>query len=71
MTFDPAVFDPDAVTPETQAFLQMMKAMREQMPSMENTEITELRRLMEEGGGAIPLAPTRRACRRPRGARHG
>lgn len=57
MSFDPSVFGEDAITAETRGFLAAAAAMRDQMPSMENMELAELRRLMDEGGGAFPVPP--------------
>lgn len=57
MSFDPSVFGPDAITQETRDFVAGSMAMREQMPSMDNTNLVELRRLMDEGGGAFPVPP--------------
>ncbi len=57
MTFDSSVFGEDAISQETREFVAASMAMREQMPSMENTDLVELRRLMEEGGGAFPVPP--------------
>ena len=57
MSLDPSVFSEDAITAETRGFLAAAAAMRDQMPSMENMELTELRRLMDEGGGAFPVPP--------------
>ncbi len=57
MSFDPSVFGEDAISPETRGFLEAAAAMRDQMPSMENMELAELRRLMDEGGGAFPVPP--------------
>lgn len=56
MSFDPSVFSEDAISAETRAFLEAAAAMRDQMPSMENTDLAELRRLMDEGG-AFPAPP--------------
>ena len=57
MTFDSSVFGEDAISQETREFVAASMAMREQMPSMENTDLAELRRLMDEGGGAFPVPP--------------
>ena len=57
MSLDPSVFSEDAITAETRGFLAAAAAMRDQMPSMENMELAELRRLMDEGGGAFPVPP--------------
>ncbi len=57
MTFDSSVFGEDAISQETREFVAASVAMREQMPSMENTDLVELRRLMEEGGGAFAVPP--------------
>ncbi len=57
MTFDSSVFGEDAISQETREFVAASMAMREQMPSMENTDLVELRRLMDEGGGAFPVPP--------------
>ena len=57
MSFDPGVFGPDAISQETRDFVAASMAMREQMPSMDNTGLVELRRLMDEGGGALPVPP--------------
>ena len=57
MSFDPSVFGEDAITAETRGFLAAAAAMRDQMPSMENMELAELRRLMDEGGGTFPVPP--------------
>ncbi len=57
MSFDSSVFGEDAISQETREFVAASMAMREQMPSMENTDLVELRRLMDEGGGAFPVPP--------------
>ena len=57
MTFDSSAFGEDAIGQETREFVAASMAMREQMPSMANTDLVELRRLMEEGGGAFPVPP--------------
>ena len=57
MSFDPSVFGDDAISEETRGFVAAAVAMREQMPSMENTDLVEMRRLMDEGGGAFPVPP--------------
>ncbi len=57
MSFDPSVFGPDAISQETRDFVAASMAMREQMPSMDNTNLVELRRLMDEGGSAFPVPP--------------
>ena len=57
MSFDPSVFGDDAISEETRGFVAAAVAMREAMPSMENTDLVELRRLMDEGGGAFPVPP--------------
>ena len=57
MSFDPSVFGPDAISQETRDFVAASMAMREQMPSMDNTDLVKLRRLMDEGGGAFPVPP--------------
>lgn len=57
MSFDSTVFGEDAISQETRDFVAASVAMREQMPSMENTDLVELRRLMDEGGGAFPVPP--------------
>lgn len=57
MTFDSSAFGEDAIGQETREFVAASMAMREQMPSMANTDLVELRRLMDEGGGAFPVPP--------------
>lgn len=57
MSFDSSVFGDGAISQETREFVAASVAMREQMPSMENTDLVELRRLMDEGGGAFPVPP--------------
>ncbi len=57
MSFDPSVFGEDAISAETRGVVAAAVAMREQTPSLENTDLAELRRLMEEGGGVFPAPP--------------
>ena len=57
MTFDSSAFGEDAIGQETREFVAASMAMREQMPSMANTDLVDLRRLMDEGGGAFPVPP--------------
>ncbi len=58
MPFDASVFGDDAITQETRDFVAASIAMREQMPSMDNTDLGQLRQLMDEGGGAFPVPPS-------------
>ncbi len=57
MSFDPASFRPDAVSDETWEFVKASVAARDGMPSIKNTPLPELRKLLEEGGGAFPALP--------------
>ncbi len=62
MSFDPSVFGEDAVSEETRGFVAASVAMREGAPSLQNMDLGELRRLMDEGGGAFPVPePVERA----------
>lgn len=55
LTFDPTLFAPSAVTPETAAFVADLEATLAQLPSTNDIPVTETRRARDAGEGIFPF----------------